>query len=341
MRNKRLLISLLTCMVAGSVLLQCIRCTPISKTELNRHITLVSYNAQTFFDAVEDGSEFKEFKGSKSQWTERKYRIRLERLKQTMFAAGKKLTGKENRLPDIAVLQEIENSRVVEDFCKQLSNRENYPYAVCPSRSGKDAFTTVLLSKYPIENFFVHYIYADGKTALRPLVEAVINTGSKDKPLLLTVFAVHWKSKSGQSDSTAIRNLQEAQLIKKIREHKLKNPEIPFIVCGDFNQPLEEFGQMGDFTVCWNLSSYKAETDEGTQPAGSYYFKGAWEKIDHIFYDAGMKTACIEPTAFFVLYEPPLIDGDKPVRYNVFTGEGYSDHLPLGFCFKIQASSRN
>ena len=347
MKLKRLLFPFFACLAAGILFLQCTRCTPLTDTQFKEPITLVTYNTQTFFDAIEDGSEFKEYKGSKSRWTEQKYRTRLERLKDTMFAAGEKLTGKKDRLPDIVVLQEVENSRVVEDFCKQLPSEENYPYAVCPPAS-KDAFTTVILSKYPIEQYFLHRLHIEQKVALRPLTEALLNTGSKDKPRLLTVFSVHWKSKTGGSGSAAIRAQQEAQLIRKITEHREKNPHIPFIVCGDFNQTLEEFNQLNDFPVCWSISSYRAETEEGSQPDGSYYFKNSWEKIDHIFYagnaddytgtetvpDTG--TAYIQPLLFFVLYEPPLIEDGKPVRYNVLTGKGYSDHLPLGFRFEIR-----
>lgn len=347
MKLKRLLFPLFVCIAAGLIFLHCTRCTPLTDTRFTEPITLVTYNTQTFFDAVEDGSEFQEYKGSKSRWTDQKYKARLERLKNTMFAAGEKLTGKKDRLPDIVVLQEVENDRVVEDFCKQLPSGEQYPYAVCPPAS-KEAFTVVILSKYPVERYFVHRLHIDQKVALRPLTEAVLNTGSKDKPRLLTVFAVHWKSKTGKSDSASIRALQEAQLIQKIKEHRENNPHIPFVVCGDFNQPLEEFHQLNSFPVCWNVSSYQVENEEGAQPNGSYYFKDSWEKIDHIFYENGAdgyadletvpdtRTTYIEPLIFFVLYEPPLIEDGKPVRYNVLTGEGYSDHLPLGFRFAIR-----
>ena len=347
MKFKRLLFPLFACIAAGILFLQCTRCSPLTDTKFKEPVTLVTYNTQTFFDAVEDGTEFKEYKGSKSRWTAQKYKVRLERLKNTLFAAGEKLTRKKNRLPDIVVLQEVENDRVIEDFCKQLPSGENYPYAVCPPRSEKGAFTTVILSKYPVERYFVHRLYTEQKMSLRPLTEAVLNTGSKDNPQFLTVFAVHWKSKTGSSDSSAVRALQEAQLMKKIQEHREKNPQIPFVVCGDFNQTLEEFNELNTFPVCWNVEGYRAECEEGMQPDGSYYFKNSWEKIDHIFYESGAAgydtsetdsdagSAYIEPLLFFVLYEPPLVADGKPVRYNVLTGEGYSDHLPLGFRFEI------
>lgn len=336
MRNKRLAITALcSCAVICAAVLYCTRCTPLGyPAAQQRQLTLMTYNTQTFFDAVEDGREFAEFKGSKSRWTEKKYRTRLERLKETVCTAGERLTGAKGRLPDILVLQEIESKRVVEDFCKQLSAHENYPYAVCPPLSSNAAFTTVVLSKYPIDNFFVHHLYAGESAALRPLLETVINTGTADKPQLLTVFSVHWKSKSGNyHKSSAIRKLQEAQLIRKITEHTNQSPAVPFIVCGDFNQPLTEFRNMQRFAVCWNLADYEHAAAVQQQPAGSYYFRNSWEKIDHIFYAAD--SGRIQPTAFFVLYEPPLIEEAYPKRYNVLTGEGYSDHLPLVFSFMM------
>ena len=92
MKLKRLLFPFFACLAAGILFLQCTRCTPLTDTQFKEPITLVTYNTQTFFDAIEDGSEFKEYKGSKSRWTEQKYRTRLARVKDTMFAAGEKLT---------------------------------------------------------------------------------------------------------------------------------------------------------------------------------------------------------------------------------------------------------
>ncbi|MEL3906490.1 MAG: endonuclease/exonuclease/phosphatase family protein [Treponema sp.] len=334
MKNKRISVLLSAGAVSCVLFLYCTRCTPLSvKPEVPCRATVVSYNVQTFFDAVEDGTEFKEFKGSKSRWTEQKYLTRLERLKQTLFNAGEKLTGNKDRLPDITVLQEVESIRVVEDFCKQLPSSENYPYALCPPLASNDAFTTVVLSKYPIEDFTVHYIHTQDQARLRPLTEAVINLGGGQTPRRLKVFSVHWKSKSGKTDSNAVRIMQEAQLVQKIADHRRKDANTPFIVCGDFNQPLEEFQQMDSLAVCWEIETYKTAAGAGMQPGGSYYFEKKWEKIDHIFYEEGY--AGLQPADFFVLYEPPLIHDGTPLRYNVITGEGYSDHLPLAAAFEL------
>ena len=72
MKLKRLLFPFFACLAAGVIFLQCTRCTPLTDTQFKESITLVTYNTQTFFDAVEDGTEFKEYKGSKSRWTNQK-----------------------------------------------------------------------------------------------------------------------------------------------------------------------------------------------------------------------------------------------------------------------------
>lgn len=70
MKLKRVLFPFFACIAAGVIFLQCTRCTPLTDTQFKEPITLVTYNTQTFFDAVEDGTEFKEYKGSKSRWTD-------------------------------------------------------------------------------------------------------------------------------------------------------------------------------------------------------------------------------------------------------------------------------
>lgn len=338
MKLKRPLVLLFTCLIASIVFLQCNQCSPLANTQFKDTVTLVTYNTQTFFDAVEGGHEFKAFKGSTSRWSTEKYSTRLERLKETLLTVGERLTGEKNIMPDIAVLQEIEDDSVVRDFCKRLPSNEYYPYAVCPSRED-GAFTTVILSKYPIEDFVVHRLHLEQKVPLRPLTEVVLNIGDEKHPQLLTIFAVHWKSKSRGAFTTKIRAMQELQLMQKIQAHRAEKPHIPFIVCGDFNQTFEEFNESGDLSVCWNSKAYEQKVEEGVQPAGSYYFRGIWEKIDHIFYDSPDNSshshAYVEPIVFFVLYEPPLIKDGVPFRYDILTGKGYSDHLPLGFRFKI------
>ena len=298
--------------------------------------TLMSYNTQTFFDAVENGSEFAAFKGSKSKWSTQKYQMRLDRLVKTVQHMGETLSHQQT-VPDIVVLQEVENAQVIEDFCKKLSAENCYPYALCCPAPEQQALTTALLSKHPIEYFYIHSLHAEtADSAVRPLIEALINIGTKDKKQLLTVFSVHWKSKAREKNPESVRRLQEKQLMQKLAAHRAQHPDIPFIVCGDFNQPLDECTELQNIAVCWDMEAYRTAVEEGLQPAGSYYFHNTWEKIDHIFYSKkGKDSSGIDLKAFLLLYEAPLVEHSIPVSYNVFNGSGYSDHLPLGIQFSL------
>lgn len=300
-------------------------------------ISIISYNAQTFFDAVEDGIEFKEFKGSNSKWSKERYAERLLRLKEALAVSCVALGLEGKSIPDILILQEIESKAVVDDFCKILPLNCSYKYAVfIPPKKG-GAFSTALLSKFPITETRVFNLYSD-KTYLRPLVETRIRTGNSDKSDELIVLNVHWKSKAGNSGSSQLRRMQEKQVYKRLIELKKTEQNTPFIICGDFNQPLEEFYLLSEFGNCWNIQDYKDAADEGSQIPGSYFYGGKWEAIDHFFYSDNLKDGKdFDIHLFCVINSIPLIgESGEPERYSVYSGKGYSDHLPIGIILKRQ-----
>lgn len=333
------------CIFFSTLAFSCTSCSNPSYggSEEKNAIFIVSYNAQTFFDAVEDGCEFKEFKGTKTKWSKAKYGERLERLKEAVHLACQQLGANyENEqkipeMPDILVLQEIESKAVIEDFCKLLPYHSSYPYAVfIPNKKG-GAFTTALLSKIPITETMVYELHTENKH-LRPLVKTRLTVKTSEKKLDLVLFNVHWKSKVGTDESDKTRFLQEKQVYAKLCSLQKAEPDTPFIVCGDFNQPLNEFSLLNEFNNCWNLEKYKDAVLYGSQKAGSYCFKNNWEGIDHFFYSDNLKDKKDLDLDFFcVVDSAPLVDNKgEPARYSVFSGNGYSDHLPIGCVLKLQ-----
>ena len=105
-------------------LLVCFCCcaTSSSCTSRKSKIRVVSWNVQTFFDGVTDGTEYAQFKGASSRWTERKYRTRLERLSTALCTFD----------ADIVVLEELEKQEQLYDIYNQLSGSfhvaRNYTY---------------------------------------------------------------------------------------------------------------------------------------------------------------------------------------------------------------------
>lgn len=322
------------------------------KVDGKNEILLVTYNTQTFFDSTNAGTEFKEFRNS--EWTDEMYRNRLKRLAgilasasgsggnripekppfpgfisfQETFFSGK--TDKKN-FPEIIVLQEIENVEVLKDLCAFFPVQDIYSHIVFIPAGNGSAFSTAVLSVYPAERVTAHdFSNLDrlkDKPSLRPLTEIIFNTGRGK----LALYAVHWKSKSGaklQAGNQETRNEQEKVLYNRIRQLKKEKPEIPFIVCGDFNQQPEEFRLMDEYDSAW---------DYLPEQAGTYFFRGKWEKIDNIFVsDHFIKGLSGGKNYFFIVNNPCLLKRDgSPYGFKLYTGKGYSDHLPLAFRFVL------
>jgi endonuclease/exonuclease/phosphatase family metal-dependent hydrolase len=293
-------------------------------------ITVMTWNAQAFFDAEESGSEFDEFKGPKSAWSPEKYAARLDRLREAILMGGSALGAGPDRGPDIVALEEIESARVIDDLCNRLPQRCRYAnVAFVPPGKGA-SFASAVLSRYPIRSVSAHSVAVSG-IALRPLLEVSIDADG----LAFSVFSAHWKSKVGDDDTAAVRLAQEGVLSARISALESGNPEALYVACGDFNQSLADFSVLGRGAIASPWPEWLSQCVSGLVqgPEGSYYYDGTWEAIDHFFYPADARSG-YRAREFRVLATPPLTDGEAhPSRYEVFSGRGYSDHLPLLIAF--------
>ncbi len=296
-------------------------------------ISLVSYNTQTFFDAIKDGREFKEFKNG--NWNEASYNERITRLLEAVKICTNELIEKED-LPDILVLQEIESYEVIKDISKHLSNNI-YNQAVFIQEK-TSPFNTVIFSKHKILATKAHNVYFENKT-LRPIIEAELLVSVAGNEMKVTVFAVHWKSK--RDGNKNLRKMQEEMLYNRMKEKEKTSDFV--IAAGDFNQNLNEFSKMKYFNNAWNLYerdyedqniNYVEEYVDGDDEKidGSYFYKNNWEKLDHIFYSNSSK---IKSIFFTVASKAPLVREGKVNRYNSGTKTGYSDHLPIGILLEL------
>ncbi len=313
-------------------------------------IKLVSWNVQTFFDAQTDGTEYDEFKGTKSSWTADKYKDRLKRLTDYMKKTD----------ADIYCFMEIENEAVVMDISNQLQGSDSHGtkwnYAAFGGDKGS-AIGCAVFSKLPLESISLHQIdyrsalpaaafdgYAPGARleppAMRPLLEVHLNTGtqasSADKagPGTLVLFVCHWKSKSGGEAESAIwRSCQEALLARRMK--LALNNGASVLACGDFNRGLSEF--MWSYqSGCVELRGFTENVTVtspwfSTSQPGTYWYHGEWNKLDHIFAAGGTSIL-----TFYADTQGELVnESGTPNGYSVLTGKGMSDHLPLVCTFTV------
>jgi hypothetical protein len=89
-----------------------------------------------------------------------------------------------------------------------------------------------------------------------------------------------------------------------------------------YRSPDSQFWRVGGFATLWN-------SDSGP---GSYWFDGAWERLDHAFFylPQAYASGAAWETELTAVQRPELLTGaGLPHRYNPRTGTGVSDHLPL------------
>ncbi len=293
---------------------------------LPKTVRIACWNTQTFFDAVDDGTEFDEFRGSKTKWDEERYRERLSRLAQSLSLIGEAAGAGRDRLPDIVVLCEIENERVLADLWNRLPRSGGYTDAIFVPPGEGSAFGTGILSRVAPREVTAHTI-ACADATVRPMIEADFGFGETG----LVVFACHWKSKSGGDGGASIRKAQEALLVDRIERLSRERPDALFVACGDFNQRPEEFGPLSSYPNAWTRWRSGEWPGSTGIPAGSYWYREEWEAIDHMFYSPSLQDGLSpEVTHFFPIAEVPLVGDDGlPSRYELYSGRGYSDHLPL------------
>ena len=192
------------------VALVCTSCTaPVScdKKAVTR-FSVMTYNTQAFFDAVENGSEFSEYRGPKSKWSEAMYKDRLNRLVETITMCD----------ADIVVMQEIENATVLRDLCNRLPLNAKYDYAAFVTPIKGAAFGSAVLSREPVVSVTAHSVDVSD-VVLRPMLEVIIDLGSaKDSgdagnlhDSTLHLFVAHWKSKSGDDGDGGTKEIRLAQ----------------------------------------------------------------------------------------------------------------------------------
>lgn len=179
------------------------------------HFRVLSYNVQNLFDTHLDGTEYAEYQDSKA-WSQSSYRMRLKTLSQVVLHARL-------NLPDVLVLQEVENQQVVEDLLQYHLGRHGYCWFASAKAEG-DAISVAIISRHPIKDAKVHI----GEKGMRPVLEATVETRRDD----VVLFALHAKSQIGEFAQTEPLRLELAKTITASVRHREGSL---ILLCGDFN----------------------------------------------------------------------------------------------------------
>lgn len=295
----------------------------ISYNFYSQEVTITSWNIQTFFDSVTQGTEYSDFKKSKN-WNLEKYKSRLENLCTAINILDS----------NIIIFQEIENKEIIYDIYNKIAynnwnKNKQYKYAYF-AKNSNNATGCAIISQYKITKTATHnfYINKTEQTQLRPILEVDLEINKKPLKLIIN----HWKSKSGGEEITEKWRIQQEDILYSIFNN---NKDKKIIACGDFNKNIEDFIIKDEYVLLNKLKNniYKEEQKvycpwldkKFNIKIGSYYYNNKWQKIDHFFIndkslikDFSVETNLLWNNENFI-----------PKRYILYNNTGFSDHLPI------------
>jgi endonuclease/exonuclease/phosphatase family metal-dependent hydrolase len=332
-------------------------------TDGMKTLIIATWNVQALFDGEENSTEYAEYRMT-AGWSEEKYRARLTALAD---AVARITEG----APDILALQEVENGTVLKELAKGPLAKYGYSRTFFANNPGA-SLGVGLLSRLPLLELKAHSVTCNGDTSPRPVAEVRLEPGKT--PMVL--FICHWKSKvEGEDVTEAARRASARVVLRRLREIRVEEPDLPVIVMGDLNENHDEFYRRSGPVVCALLpddpkaaelsgKSFGMPVDflviSGQKPPlsryftheavalyspwgnelekGSYNYRNNWETIDHFLLSAGLFDGQgWEFDTCDALYKEPFInDQGIPRTYNPRTGSGLSDHLPLLLKLKRQ-----
>lgn len=304
-------------------------------------VNVMSYNLMTFFDPIDHGGEYDDFKAA-AGWNEAAYRRRLKNAASAVLGAAP-------GGPDLLALQEIENERALEDLAEELGG---YPYALM-AKDRPAALSCALLSRYPALSLRAHRaLPPPGSPASVPreILEAEIDLGGA----ALILFICHWKSKLGGAAETESERRAAAALLNALVSARLRaDPGAAVVIVGDLNENPDEFERVGRAYPTalmpaetgpgpWLLLAAEPESASRSGPiffspwsadadGYSYLYGDEPERIDHFLLAPGAAAGSSFGFGGFDASPPAFLVDElgRPLAWSTRSGSGYSDHLPI------------
>lgn len=328
-------------------------CCCFYKKTPEEKFVIMSYNVQSFFDDVDNGTEYRDYDPGTGNWDTEHF---LEKAQKIAKVIKKSVPGG----PDIVALQEVENQNALEILCGTWLKGSGYRYRIIvPARDSPT--NTAILSKVTVQRVRAYSLHAYGGMPLRNIIEVEICHKGK----VLYLFNNHWKSKRDGVYRTENSRKEAAALIAlRVRNILYTDPYADIIVLGDLNENQDEYYKAGYQTAlmplnvdvpeylkesCFFLSDsadfsqksengvvfYESWYEENRKETGSYVYKNEWQTPDHILFTRGLfhKEGFIYKSgSFHVMDSPFLLDpatGYPKGWDHTGNREGYSDHLPI------------
>lgn len=252
-------------------------------------------------------------------WNEAKFTKKIVNIAKVVKAFDS--TGKG---PDILALEEVENINVLNKLMTKGLDKMGYKHAVLIEGDDSRGIDVGLISKYPVVSSKHHSIPFNGEILdTRGILEVTLDVEGRS----VVIFVNHWPS---QNNPVGHR-ISAAQVLEKISANKTDDL---IIATGDFNTIKTDSPYPFNTLKSFIDTEKSARTEGHDVHPGTHYYKGEWTSLDKIFIH---KNSTLEPdySTFVIFTHSFLLKNGAPIRFNHTTGEGFSDHLPVGLLFDI------
>jgi len=343
MKNRILLFSML------GVLLFSQQSCKNHKAQSNIKMTpyrLMFYNVENLYDADDDPQiDDQEFlPGSEMQWTNERLNTKLNQIAEVIQAIGK-----QELLPDVIGLGEVENRKVL-DFLITKTDLSSLGYSIVhfdsPDKRGidvallyrKDRFKPLKSHNYPV-------IFPGDME--KPTRDILYVKGELPNKSTLHVLVNHWPSRSGGQKETEAKRIMAAKTAKRLCDSiSFNDPKANILIMGDLNDypsdiSLTEALQAQNDTSNTKAGLYNLMGWQKGENVGSHPYKGEWGFLDQIIVSGSIikgnnniKTYFNQAKAFrpdFLIEKNEKFNNWQTKR--TYGGKkylgGYSDHLPV------------
>ena len=313
---------------------------------------VATYNVENLFDAVNNGTEYKEYIPHTHNWNSRMVEIKLNHIAEVICDID----------ADILALQEIENEAIFTQLQKRLQTVGcGYDYGAISHKQGA-AIQVALLSRFPIVQ--QRDVVVGDSSRVRNILEVDVEVKHRS----LKLFVNHWKSKAHYGYESK-RIVYAKALQRRIAQ---LSSSTEYILLGDFNSDYNAYLTLEDKnnnthgkTAFSDVLKTKIDEEHIVKaPKGWHYT--LWyelpveERWSHKFYGkkSSLDQIVVPQTMFnakgieyvndsFKVFKAPYLFTKRGYinRWQYKKGKhrakGYSDHLPIYAYFDAKAYVKN
>jgi len=324
------------------------------KTKTDNEISVMNFNVENLFDNIHDENREDQtyLPLAKKQTPEQNaacakmdivsYRDECMKLdwnddvvNAKLKNVGQVIMGVDGQGPDILIMEEVENDRILGRLNKEQLAKAGYQTQVLIEGPDERGIDIALLSRFPLVGTpELHKIPYVPKTdhdkkwmgRSRGILEVKLKLPNQET---LTVLGAHFPS---QSNPRYWREQAVAHLTKLIKEKSVNGM---VIAGGDLNITHNEEVESRFFHDTFSEVAMVSHLVGCKTCDGTHNYRKSWSFLDALMFsknmaDQGASSYKLEPETITVVNQDPIhVWGQYPKRFKPESKEGVSDHFPL------------